>query len=84
LLYYLAYSAFFHYKKTPPKVSDEKIKIGDIIGLDALKLLKIKTSLSFVLSIFNLSLAFLLSKCNLFLIAGVEKSYRKNGHWSNI
>jgi hypothetical protein len=33
---------------TPPKVSNEKIKIGDIIGLDALKLLKDKNFASFI------------------------------------
>ena len=35
---------------TPPKVSDEKIKIGDIIGLDALKLLKDKNFAVFFIS----------------------------------
>jgi nucleoside transporter len=37
---------------TPPKVSDEKIKIGDIIGWDALKLLKDKNfAIFFIASI---------------------------------
>lgn len=40
----------FTLPKTPPKVSDEKIKIGDIIGLDALKLLKDKNFAIFFIS----------------------------------
>lgn len=40
----------FTLPKTPPKVSDEKIKIGDIIGLDALKLLKDKNFAIFFVS----------------------------------
>lgn len=40
----------FTLPKTPPKVSDEKIKIGDIIGLDALKLLKDKNFAVFFIS----------------------------------
>ena len=40
----------FSLPKTPPKVSDEKIKIGDIIGLDALKLLKDKNFAIFFIS----------------------------------
>ena len=41
----------FTLPKTPPKVSkDEKIKIGDIIGLDALKLLKDRNFLMFFIA----------------------------------
>ncbi|MES2853153.1 MAG: nucleoside permease [Bacteroidota bacterium] len=40
----------FSLPKTPPKVSEEKIKIGDIIGLDALKLLKDKNFAIFFIS----------------------------------
>lgn len=40
----------FTLPKTPPKVSNEKIKIGDIIGLDALKLLKDKNFAVFFIS----------------------------------
>jgi nucleoside transporter len=40
----------FSLPKTPPKVSDEKIKLADIIGLDALKLLKDKNFAIFFIS----------------------------------
>ena len=40
----------FTLPKTPPKVSEGKIKIADIIGLDALKLLKDKNFLIFFIS----------------------------------
>jgi nucleoside transporter len=65
----------FSLPKTPPKVSDEKIKIGDIIGLDALKLLKDRNfSIFFVSSILIcIPLAFYYQNANLFLTqAGVE------------
>ena len=60
---------------TPPKVSDEKIKIGDIIGLDALKLLKDKNfAIFFIASILIcIPLAFYYQNANLFLTeAGLE------------
>ncbi|MGO4818285.1 nucleoside permease [Flavobacterium sp. W22_SRS_FP1] len=65
----------FSLPKTPPKVSDEKIKIGDIIGLDALNLLKDRNfSIFFVSSILIcIPLAFYYQNANLFLTqAGVE------------
>lgn len=61
--------------KTPPKVSDEKIKIGDIIGLDALKLLKDKNFAVFFLAsiLICIPLAFYYQNANLFLTqAGIE------------
>lgn len=60
---------------TPPKVSDEKIKIGDIIGLDALKLLKDKNfAIFFIASILIcIPLAFYYQNANLFLTeSGLE------------
>jgi nucleoside transporter len=65
----------FSLPKTPPKVSDEKIKIGDIIGLDALKLLKDKNFAIFFISsiLICIPLAFYYQNANLFLTqAGVE------------
>ncbi|MDD2674278.1 MAG: nucleoside permease [Flavobacterium sp.] len=64
----------FSLPKTPPKVSDEKIKIGDIIGLDALKLLKDKNFAIFFVSsiLICIPLAFYYQNANLFLTeAGV-------------
>jgi nucleoside transporter len=60
---------------TPPKVSDEKIKIGDIIGLDALKLLKDKNFAVFFLSsiLICIPLAFYYQNAHPFLTeAGIE------------
>ena len=60
---------------TPPKVSDEKIKIGDIIGLDALKLLKDKNfAVFFIASILIcIPLAFYYQNANPFLTeSGLE------------
>lgn len=65
----------FSLPKTPPKVSDEKIKIGDIIRLDALKLLKDKNFAIFFVSsiLICIPLAFYYQNANLFLTeAGVE------------
>ncbi|MBG6188762.1 nucleoside permease [Flavobacterium sp. CAN_S2] len=65
----------FSLPKTPPKVSDEKIKIGDIIGLDALKLLKDKNFAIFFVSsiLICIPLAFYYQNANLFLTeVGVE------------
>jgi nucleoside transporter len=65
----------FSLPKTPPKVSDEKIKIGDIIGLDALRLLKDKNFAIFFVSsiLICIPLAFYYQNANLFLTqAGVE------------
>ncbi|WP_426091192.1 nucleoside permease [Flavobacterium sp. DSR3-2] len=65
----------FTLPKTPPKVNDEKIKIGDIIGLDALKLLKDKNFAIFFVSsiLICIPLAFYYQNANLFLTeAGVE------------
>ncbi|TDE07319.1 nucleoside permease [Flavobacterium sandaracinum] len=65
----------FSLPKTPPKVNDEKIKIGDIIGLDALKLLKDKNFAIFFVSsiLICIPLAFYYQNANLFLTeAGVE------------
>ncbi|MGO4906353.1 nucleoside permease [Flavobacterium sp. W20_MBD1_R3] len=65
----------FSLPKTPPKVSDEKIKIGDIIGLDALKLLKDRNFAIFFISsiLICIPLAFYYQNANLFLTeAGVE------------
>nr|WP_315187931.1 nucleoside permease [uncultured Flavobacterium sp.] len=60
---------------TPPKVSDEKIKIGDIIGLDALKLLKDKNFAIFFISsiLICIPLAFYYQNAHPFLTeAGIE------------
>ena len=60
---------------TPPKVSDEKIKIGDIIGLDALKLLKDKNFAVFFVSsiLICIPLAFYYQNANPFLTeSGLE------------
>lgn len=65
----------FSLPKTPPKVSDEKIKIGDIIGLDALKLLKDRNFAIFFVSsiLICIPLAFYYQNANLFLTeVGVE------------
>lgn len=65
----------FTLPKTPPKVSDEKIKISDIIGLDALKLLKDKNFLIFFISsiLICIPLAFYYQNAHPFLTAaGVE------------
>jgi len=56
--------------KTPPKVAkDEKIKVADILGLDALKLLKDKNFLVFFISsiLICIPLAFYYQNANLFL-----------------
>jgi nucleoside transporter len=60
---------------TPPKVSDKKIKIGDIIGLDALKLLKDKNFAVFFISsiLICIPLAFYYQNANPFLTeSGLE------------
>lgn len=60
----------FSLPKTPPKVaSNEKVKIGDIIGLDALKLLKDKNFAIFFISsiLICIPLAFYYQNANLFL-----------------
>ncbi|WGK94136.1 MULTISPECIES: nucleoside permease [Flavobacterium] len=60
---------------TPPKVSDDKIKIADIIGLDALKLLKDKNFAVFFLSsiLICIPLAFYYQNAHPFLTeAGIE------------
>lgn len=65
----------FTLPKTPPKVSDEKIKIGDIIGLDALKLLKDKNFAIFFVSsiLICIPLAFYYQNAHPFLTeAGLE------------
>lgn len=65
----------FTLPKTPPKVSEEKIKIGDIIGLDALKLLKDKNFLIFFIAsiLICIPLAFYYQNAHPFLTAaGVE------------
>jgi len=65
----------FTLPKTPPKVSTEKIKIADIIGLDALKLLKDKNFLIFFISsiLICIPLAFYYQNAHPFLTAaGVE------------
>ena len=65
----------FSLPKTPPKVSDEKIKIGDIIGLDALKLLKDKNFAIFFISsiLICIPLAFYYQNAHPFLTeTGVE------------
>ncbi|WP_035674556.1 nucleoside permease [Flavobacterium sp. 83] len=65
----------FSLPKTPPKVTDEKIKIGDIIGLDALKLLKDKNFAIFFISsiLICIPLAFYYQNAHPFLTeAGVE------------
>jgi nucleoside transporter len=55
--------------KTPPKGAGEKITIGEIVGLDALKLLKDKYFLIFFLSsiLICIPLAFYYQNANLFL-----------------
>ncbi|PXY44320.1 nucleoside permease [Flavobacterium hydrophilum] len=65
----------FTLPKTPPKVSEGKIRIGDIIGLDALKLLKDKNFLIFFISsiLICIPLAFYYQNAHPFLTAaGVE------------
>lgn len=65
----------FTLPKTPPKVSEGKIKIGDIIGLDALKLLNDKNLLIFFISsiLICIPLAFYYQNAHPFLTAaGVE------------
>ena len=65
----------FTLPKTPPKVSEGKIKIADIIGLDALKLLKDKNFLVFFISsiLICIPLAFYYQNAHPFLTeAGVE------------
>ncbi|RTY88768.1 nucleoside permease [Flavobacterium sp. RSP15] len=65
----------FSLPKTPPKVSEEKIKIGDIIGLDALKLLKDKNFAIFFISsiLICIPLAFYYQNAHPFLTeSGVE------------
>ncbi|QKJ63806.1 nucleoside permease [Flavobacterium sp. M31R6] len=65
----------FSLPKTPPKVSEGKIKITDIIGLDALKLLKDKNFLIFFISsiLICIPLAFYYQNAHPFLTAaGVE------------
>lgn len=65
----------FSLPKTPPKVSEGKIKISDIIGLDALKLLKDKNFLIFFISsiLICIPLAFYYQNAHSFLTeAGVE------------
>ena len=65
----------FTLPKTPPKVSEGKIKIGDIIGLDALKLLKDKNFLIFFFFfiLICIPLAFYYQNAHPFLTAaGVE------------
>ncbi|WP_316850386.1 nucleoside permease [Pedobacter agri] len=60
----------FTLPKTPPKVSStEKIKIGDLIGLDALKLLKDRNFLIFFISsiLICIPLAFYYQNANPFL-----------------
>lgn len=65
----------FTLPKTPPKVSEEKIRIADIIGLDALKLLKDKNFFIFFVSsiLICIPLAFYYQNAHPFLTAaGVE------------
>jgi nucleoside transporter len=65
----------FTLPKTPPKVSEGKIKIGDIIGLDALKLLNDKNFLIFFISsiLICIPLAFYYQNAHPFLTAaGIE------------
>ena len=65
----------FTLPKTPPKVSEGKIKIGDIIGLDALKLLKDKNFFIFFISsiLICIPLAFYYQNAHPFLTAaGIE------------
>lgn len=65
----------FSLPKTPPKVNEGKIKIADIIGLDALKLLKDKNFLIFFISsiLICIPLAFYYQNAHPFLTAsGVE------------
>ena len=65
----------FTLPKTPPKVSEGKIKVGDIIGLDALKLLNDKNFLIFFISsiLICIPLAFYYQNAHPFLTAaGVE------------
>ena len=59
----------FTLPSTPPKISNEKIKIADIIGLDALKLLKDKNfAVFFIASILIcIPLAFYYKNAHLFL-----------------
>ncbi|MBZ4043270.1 nucleoside permease [Flavobacterium hibisci] len=61
----------FTLPKTPPKVSEGKIRIADIIGLDALKLLKDKNFLIFFISsiLICIPLAFYYQNAHPFLTA---------------
>ena len=73
----------FTLPKTPPKTSrDQKISIGDILGLDALKLLKDRNFLVFFLSsiLICIPLAFYYQNTNPFLIEiGMENTTAKMG-----
>jgi len=65
----------FSLPKTPPKVSEGKIKIADIVGIDALKLLKDKNFFIFFISsiLICIPLAFYYQNAHPFLTAaGVE------------
>ncbi|WP_316831119.1 nucleoside permease [Pedobacter aquatilis] len=59
----------FTLPKTPPKVTDEKITVSDVLGLDALKLLKDKNFLIFFISsiLICIPLAFYYQNANPFL-----------------
>lgn len=65
----------FSLPKTPPKVSNEKINIGDIVGLEALNLLKDKNFAIFFISsiLICIPLAFYYQNAHPFLTAaGIE------------
>ncbi|NIA15323.1 MAG: MFS transporter [Nitrospiraceae bacterium] len=59
----------FFLPKTPPKVGGKKVTIGDVLGLDAFKLMKDRSFAIFVLSslLVSIPLAFYYSFANLFL-----------------
>ncbi len=73
----------FTLPKTPPRISkDQKVSIGNILGLDALKLLKDRNFLIFFLSsiLICIPLAFYYQNTNPFLIEiGMENTTAKMG-----
>ncbi len=70
----------FTLPKTPPQVSDKKVTISDLLGLDALSLLKDRNFLFFFLSsiLICIPLAFYYSQANPFLVeVGMENATGK-------
>lgn len=75
--------------KTPPKSRDEKVTVSDILGLEALKLMKEKSFAVFIVSslLISIPLAFYYAFANPFLNeAGMENAAGKMtlGQWSEL